>query len=71
MKLSEDLQKRFEAIDDHGKVADLQRELKIKHWGNVQKILLGKGGTNPKRIATIKKFIQKREKLINKINEVE
>lgn len=71
MKISEDLQKRFNAIDEHGKIAAVQRECGLKYWGNMAEILKGKQGTSPKRIATIKKFIQKREKLINKINEVE
>lgn len=71
MKLPLELQKRFEAIDEHGKITILQKECDLKCYANMHNILKGKQGTAPKRIAIIKKFIQKREKLIKQINEVE
>ncbi len=71
MKLEKKWQERFEAIDHWGKVADLQRKLNLKDWGNVQKILLGEGGTSPKRISIIIKFILNKEKEHKQINEVE
>jgi len=71
MKLPIELQTKFEAIQEHGDIALLQKETGLKYWGNMADILKGKQGTAPKRIAIIKKFIQKREKLIKQINENE